>query len=37
MGESKGGMILGKVKAPDLVSVLVFLLPLVSVLVFALT
>lgn len=37
MGESNGYMIKGKLKTPLLVSVLVFLLPLVSVLVFAIT
>lgn len=37
MGESKGYMIKGKLKTSLLVSVLVFLLPLVSVLVFAIT
>jgi len=37
MGESKGYMIKWKLKTPSLVSVLVFLLPLVSVLVFAIT
>ena len=37
MGESNGYMIKGKHKTPLLVSVLVFLLPLDSVLVFAIT